>query len=125
MTRLKNKLSRIHIPIFEINCPYTNSVNQQTIEIFSTKIPANFDRKRSELVLCKLAIEDSITFFTEQKPHKLFDGNAFLIINSIDIYSSVEEADYFFQKTQAPPPQNSIRLSVKNARNNHVIFINN
>jgi hypothetical protein len=76
-------------------------------------------------VLCKLAIEDSLTFFTEQKPDNSFDENAFLIINSIDIYSSVEEADYFFQKTQASPPQNSIRLSVNNARNNHVIFINN
>ena len=125
MTRLKKKLNRIHIPTFEINCPYTNSVNQQTIEIFSTKIPANFEIKKAELVLCKLAIEDSLTFFTEQKSDKSFDGNAFLIINSTDIYSSVEEADYFFQKTQAPPPQNSIRLSVNNARNNHVIFINN
>lgn len=125
MTRLKKKLSRIHIPTFEINCPYTNSVNQQTIEVFSTKIPANFEIKKAELVLCKLAIEDSLTFFTEQKSDKSFDGNAFLIINSTDIYSSVEEADYFFQKTQAPPPQNSIRLSVNNARNNHVIFINN
>ena len=125
MTRLKKKLNRIHIPTFEINCPYTNSVNQQTIEILNTKIPANFEIKKAELVLCKLAIEDSLTFFTEQKPDNSFDENAFLIINSIDIYSSVEEADYFFQKTQASPPQNSIRLSVNNARNNHVIFINN
>lgn len=125
MFRLKKKLSRIHIPFFEISCPYTDTVNQQAIEIFNSNIPANFEMGKAELVLCKLAIEDSLMFFTEQNPDNLFNENTFLIINSTDVYSSLEDADYFIHKAQTPPPKNSIRLSINNARNNHVIFIKN
>ncbi|MBU2978480.1 hypothetical protein [Alteromonas sp. C1M14] len=130
MSRFKKKLNRINMPIFEIDHPYLNELDTGFFSQLKNECSSIYSGGYDEdnLVLCDFAVEESLSIFIDKAYaiiSKISEGNSIYVVNSSDVYTTIEEAALHNQFPTANSKHVIYNITIDSASTSRVVFINN